>query len=157
MGGPRAAAERHIDIGELYEREAARLWRAVLAYTQDREIASDAVAEAFAQCLRRGAEVRDPGRWVWKAAFQIAAGELLDRSRMRGIEHEQVYELPHEPGRLMGALAELPPRQRAVLLLHHYAGYRAGEIGELLGIGAATVRVHLSRGRRRLRRLLEDE
>jgi RNA polymerase sigma-70 factor (ECF subfamily) len=57
----------------------------------------------------------------------------------------------------MRALAELPRQQRAVLLLKHYAGYDSNEIGDLLGIGAGTVRVHLSRGRRLLRRLLEDE
>ncbi|MEA2579143.1 MAG: aromatic-L-amino-acid/L-tryptophan decarboxylase [Actinomycetota bacterium] len=48
----------------------------LLGYTGDPEVASEAQAEAFAQLLRRGAEVRDPERWVWKAAFKIAAGEL---------------------------------------------------------------------------------
>ena len=42
------------------------------------------------------------------------------------------------------------------LILHYYGGYSTGEVGEILGSSAATVRVHLTRGRRRLRRLLED-
>jgi DNA-directed RNA polymerase specialized sigma24 family protein len=59
----------------LYRLDGGRLWRAVLMYTGDREVASDAVAEAFAQALRRDQAIRDP-RWVWRAAFRIAVGEL---------------------------------------------------------------------------------
>src|SRR5207244_3656852 len=70
------------DLGDLYRHEAARLWRAVFAYAQGRAITDDAVAEAFAQCLRRGSEVRDPRAWIWRASFRMAAGELKAR---RGI------------------------------------------------------------------------
>ena len=42
---------------------------------------SDAVAEVFAQAARRGTAIEDIGRWVWKAAFRIAAGMLADRRR----------------------------------------------------------------------------
>jgi len=70
------------DLGDLYRHEAPRLWRAVFAYAQDRAITDDAVAEAFAQCLRRGGEVRDPRAWIWRASFRMAAGELKAR---RGI------------------------------------------------------------------------
>jgi DNA-directed RNA polymerase specialized sigma24 family protein len=50
----------------LFEQEADRLWRAVYAFSQDREIAADAVSEAFAQCIQRGDAVRSPARWVWR-------------------------------------------------------------------------------------------
>ncbi|HJS26677.1 MAG TPA: hypothetical protein VJ913_06090, partial [Actinomycetota bacterium] len=57
------------------------MWRAVLAFAGDPEVASDAVAEAFAQVLRRGEDVRDPEGWVWRAAFRIASGELKERRK----------------------------------------------------------------------------
>ena len=41
------------DIEGLYRADADRLWRAVYAFAGDTEIASDAVAEAYAQLLRR--------------------------------------------------------------------------------------------------------
>ena len=146
------------DLGTVFETDGARLWRAVFAYTQSREITDDAVAEAFAQCLRRGDVVDDPRAWVWTAAFRIAGGELRDRSRS-----DQLPELPvdqpldDDPERLLRALRTLPANQRAVLVLRGYAGYRTEEVAEMLGIGRATVRVHLSRGRRRLRQLLDEE
>jgi RNA polymerase sigma-70 factor (ECF subfamily) len=40
------------DFGEVFRSHADRLWRALLAYARDPEIASDALAEAFAQGIR---------------------------------------------------------------------------------------------------------
>jgi Sigma-70 region 2 len=64
-GTPTRAGDR---VERAYREHAPRVWRAVLAYSSDREIANDAVAEAFAQVLRRGDDVRDPLTWVWTAA-----------------------------------------------------------------------------------------
>jgi RNA polymerase sigma-70 factor, ECF subfamily len=55
----------------------------------------------------------------------------------------------------MEALAKLPLKQRFGLVLHYYGGYKAREIAQIVGSTAATVRVHLSAGRRRLRAPLE--
>ncbi|MDP9222366.1 MAG: sigma-70 family RNA polymerase sigma factor [Actinomycetota bacterium] len=153
----RSATEETERVGHLYAEEGERLWRAVFAFAGDREVASDAVAEAFAQCLRRGGAVRDPRRWVWRAAFRIAAGELKERGRWARWPTDAVVYDADPPGGLFPALRSLPPMQRATLVLRHYAGYDAGEIAQALGIGRATVRVHLSRGRRRLRTLLEED
>jgi RNA polymerase sigma-70 factor, ECF subfamily len=140
-------------IEALYRKDGDRLWWALLAWSGDREIASDAVAEAYAQVLRRGPEVRDPGAWVWRVAFRVAAGELKRRGRF-GPPADAAYELP-EPSELFAALAQLSDRQRAAVVLHHLAGYPLKEIAAVLGVNKATVGVHLTRGRRRLRELLE--
>ena len=54
------------------------------------------------------------------------------------------------------ALDRLSIRQRAAIVLHYYAGYSTKEIGSLTGSTAATVAVHLHRGRKRLREILEE-
>lgn len=145
------------ELERVYREQGARLWRAVLAFTGDREVASDAVAEAFAQALRRADALRSAERWVWRAAFRIAAGELKDRRTREPLGAGGSYEMPDPPTDLLDALAELSPRQRAALLLHDYAGYSASEAGAILGSTASTVRVHLTRARRRLRHLLDDD
>lgn len=148
-----------VDAGEglerLYRRDGDRLWRAVLMYAGDREVASDAVAETFAQALRRGDAIRDPRRWVWRAAFRIAAGELKRRARPR-VEPEESYVDSDLPLLLREALARLSPKQRASLVLHHYAGYPIRDVARIIGSTASAVGVHLHRARERLRRLLED-
>ena len=51
-------------VRDVWERDHARLWRSVLAWSGSAEVASDAVAEALAQLLRRGDDVRDPAAWI---------------------------------------------------------------------------------------------
>jgi RNA polymerase sigma factor (sigma-70 family) len=145
------------ELDRLYREHADRLWRAVLAFAGDGEVASDAVAEAFAQCLRRGAVVRDPARWIWRAAFRIAAGELKDRRRRQdmSVRAEDPYVIPDAAAEILELLMRLSPRQRAAVVLHDYVGYSTEEVASILGATAATVRVHLSQGRRRLRAFLE--
>jgi DNA-directed RNA polymerase specialized sigma24 family protein len=144
------------ELERLYREEGSRLWRALVAFAGDREVASDAVAEAFAQALRRGGDLRDPQRWIWRAAFRIAAGELKDRRRFGATLVDPGYDMPEPPARLIAGLALLSPNQRAALVLHYYAGYPTKDIARIIGASPATVRVHLSQGRKRLRRILEE-
>jgi RNA polymerase sigma factor (sigma-70 family) len=143
-----------VELEAIYRDHGSRLWWAVLAYTGDREIASDAVAEAFAQALRRGDDLRNPLPWVWKSAFRIAAGELERRRKHVPLE-DATYHMP-EPTDLFAALARLSPNQRAAVVLHYYVGYRLSEVARILGSTKSTVSVHLVRGRRRLKELLEE-
>jgi RNA polymerase sigma-70 factor, ECF subfamily len=152
-----AGTSRSEEVERLYRERGDRIWRAVLAFSGDPEVASDAVAEAFAQVLRRGEEVEDPERWVWRAAFKIASGELKERKRMPVTETIGSYEM-EEPARdLVVALAALSDRQRRAVVLHDAAGYPAKEVARMVGSTEAAVRVHLMRGRRRLRELLRGD
>ena len=132
------------------------MWRAVLAYAGDPEVASDAVAETFAHALRRRDAIRDPERWVWRTVFRVAAGELKARSRSIPLSVEGVYEMEEPARELVAALAKLSPKQRTAIVLHHAAGYPVGEVAAILGSTAGAVKVHLFRGRARLRELLRE-
>lgn len=140
----------------LYREHGGRLWRAVMAFAGDREVANDAVAEAFAQALRRGGELRDPLAWVWKAAFRIAAGELKERGRFSRTWPDSAYEPAERATDLLAALGRLSAKQRAAVVLHHYAGYPVAEVADIIGSTTAAVKVHLMRGRGRLRELLGE-
>lgn len=144
------------DLEGLYRAQGGRMWQAVLAFSKDPEVASDAVAETFAQALRRGDAIRHPERWLWRTVFRVAAGELKERKRSKTLVEEGSYEM-EEPARdLLAVLSRLPPKQRASIVLHHAAGYPAKEISAIIGSTTAAVHVHLSRARRRLRELLEE-
>jgi RNA polymerase sigma-70 factor, ECF subfamily len=152
-----AGVSRTDRIERLYRERGDRIWRGLLAFSGDPDIASDAVAEAFAQVLRRGDEVRDPERWVWRTAFRIAAGELKERRRNEVIGVAGSYEMVEPARDLVVALATLSERQRAAVVLHDAAGYPAREVAMIVGSTEAAVRVHLMRGRRRLRDLLKED
>lgn len=137
--------------------QGAKLWRSLVAFTGDRETASDAMAEAFAQALGRGDALREPDRWIWRASFRIAAGELARRRRDAAeAPREAVGDMPESVADLVRALATLSPNQRAAAILHLYADLPTRDVARILGCSQATVRVHVSQAKRRLRPLLEE-
>src|SRR5688500_11642304 len=108
---PRAVRAKATGIEELYRSDGDRIWRAVFAFTGDRAVASDAVAEAIAQAIRRGRAIRDPQRWVWRAAFRIAAGDLGKRRRRPPNEVAKSYEMDtSQRENLVLPLSKLPPK-----------------------------------------------
>jgi RNA polymerase sigma-70 factor (ECF subfamily) len=140
-------------VARLYEDEAPRMWRALVGFTGDRELASDAVAEAFALAMKHEPGVRDLRAWTWTVAFRVAAAELkhaplLAPEQVIGESFDDVPEL-------VRALARLPTKQRLAVVLHDYADRPTAEVAEILGCSRATVHVHLSQARKRLRALLE--
>jgi RNA polymerase sigma factor (sigma-70 family) len=150
-----------------YRADGDRLWRAVYAWSGDADVASDAVAEAFAQLLHRGPAVRDPSAWAWRTAFRVAAGEMKAR---RGADRVSPGDVGDPRGRsasgyldrygdpdLLAALRLLPDGQRAAVILFYYADLPIAEIASRLGSNQLAVRANLSRGRRRLRQLLGDD
>ena len=146
-------------VARTYAEQAPRLWRSVRAFSGDPDVASDAVAEAFAQLIRRGDEVRDPAAWVWRTAFRIASGELKARRAFLGDQLLDVRSAPPEPDvvDLLRALSSLSPKQRLAVVLHDYAGFPARQAAEMAGSTEQAMRVHLMRGRRRLRTLLGED
>ena len=143
-------------VEAVYRAVHRRLWRSLVAYTGDAELASDAAAEAFAQVLRRGDAVDDVGAWVWRSAFRIASGLLAGRSgggdEVFGVDGV----VPVSVSEFLDLLRELTPQQRACVALRYVGGYTSLEIGELLGTSASTVRVHLYRAHAILRQTMTE-
>jgi RNA polymerase sigma-70 factor (ECF subfamily) len=133
------------------------MWQAVFAFAGDPEVASDAVAEAFTQALRRGDAIRSPERWLWRTVFRIAAGELKARRDVGPERMEGTYEMDDLARDLVAALAKLSEKQRTAVVLHHAGGYPAKEIARIMGSTTPAVHVQLSRARKRLRELLETD
>jgi RNA polymerase sigma factor (sigma-70 family) len=144
-------------IEQVYREQRVRLWRALIAYTGDPDAAEEAVAETFAQALARGEGIRHLDRWVWRTAFRVVAGEMQRRRKSWLAPTEPVYQFPETIDHVVKALARVSPKQRIAVILHDYADWPTEEVATILGVSRATVHVHLSQGRRRLRRLLEVE
>jgi RNA polymerase sigma-70 factor, ECF subfamily len=145
------------ELERIYREQGPRLYRALLLYSGDREVAADAVAEAFAQALRRGEAIRSPERWIWKTAYLVAAGELGRRRPTGDPKPEPAYEIPETPILLSIAMRELSPMQRASIALHDFAGYTLREVAAFTGSTASAVSVHLVRAHRKLRKHLEED
>ncbi|MCX4821570.1 sigma-70 family RNA polymerase sigma factor [Streptomyces sp. NBC_01142] len=107
-----------------------------------------------------------PRAYVTKVARSLAVDVLrsrtyeasVDREMLEGLapEAEEDYDSINLMELIKSAVARMPARQRSVLLLTA-TGHHADEIGDLLGVAASTVHVHLFRARARLQKSLAVE
>jgi RNA polymerase sigma-70 factor (ECF subfamily) len=147
-----------INYEQVFREAGPGLWRAIYAFTAgQRAVADDAVAEAFARALERAGQIRDPVPWLYRTAFRLATEDLRQERRERAgpeSEREQPAASAVGLGALVPALRQLSPAQRAAIVLHYEADLPAREVARRMGTSVAAVKVHLFRGRRRLRELL---
>jgi RNA polymerase sigma factor (sigma-70 family) len=117
--------------------------------------AEDVVQEAFARLDGRYSTVEHPERYL---RIVIVNGA---KQRMRARAREQVRmrlvagggsDATAEPELLLDAVAQLPHRQRAAIVLRYWAGLTDDEIAATLGGRPATVRSLVHRGLQRLRK-----
>ena len=148
---------RGSEVERLYREESGRLWRSIVAATGNREVADDAVAEAFTLALEAFPSIREPVRWLWRVAFRLAWRDIRRRGLEAGSMIEDTYEDRHADPGLIRALHRVSPNQRTALVLHYYADLPVKEVAAAMDTTAAVVRVHLLRGRRRLKSLLEGD
>jgi RNA polymerase sigma-70 factor (ECF subfamily) len=154
----RARATDALDLGEVFEAHAAPLYRTILAYTGGRaDVAEEAVGEAFARASAHPGALRDPVAWLYRVAFNVANDEFRRERRHGAAPQAERPEPPHEFAGLFDALKQLPPRERAVMVLFYVLDLPVAEVADRMGLASATVRVHLTRGRRRLAALLGDD
>jgi RNA polymerase sigma-70 factor (ECF subfamily) len=147
------------DFDALFRAERDGLYRTMLAFTGGRtDIAEDATAEAFARAFARREDLRDPIAWIYRAAFRIATDEVRhDKRRTTTPEIEVLGGESSDMSDLISALRQLSPRQRAAIVLRHVADLEMTEIARRMGTATPTVRVHLHRGRTKLRELLGSD
>jgi RNA polymerase sigma-70 factor (ECF subfamily) len=146
--------EERSELERAYRAVGGDLWRALFAFTGgSREIAEDAVADAFIRAASRLTGIRDLRAWLYTVAFRIAAAEL--RRRHDAVAQEapdgSAYSEDGEVWEVVEMARGLSRNQRAAFVLRDLMGYPASEAASLLGISQVAVRVHLSGAHRRLR------
>ncbi|MCI8476979.1 MAG: sigma-70 family RNA polymerase sigma factor [Oscillospiraceae bacterium] len=139
---------------------AAMVYRLAVAQLRSRDEAEDIVQEVFLRYLKTGPTFESEAhRKAWLLRVAVNCCRKAQRSPWRRME--PLSELLPAPERvdqeLLALLEDLPAKYRTVLHLFYYEGYRAEEIGPLLGRKASTVRCQLTRGRALLKQKLEGE
>jgi RNA polymerase sigma-70 factor (ECF subfamily) len=144
-----------------YRRAHPRLVAALFVVTGDLSVASESVDEAFARALERwdrvGAMDR-PSGWVFKVALNVsrrtARRAVLERRLLR--RQAWQVDVPAPAGEVWSMVADLPRREREVVVLRHMGGFGEAEIAACLGISRSTVSTTLRSAHHRLFQLLEE-
>lgn len=162
--GDRAAFE------VLYRRHRDRVYGLVWRLAGgDAGLAEDLLQEAFVRAWRKLDGFRGDSRfgtWLHRLAVNVALSDR--RIRMRQVRRETALEGPVEramPGDLdvraghqldlEQAIAQLPERARAVLVLYDVEGYSHAEIAEITGMAVGSSKAQLHRARKLVREELE--
>ena len=156
-------------FGELVRRTASDTFALAKRLVTDEDDARDLVQEVYLRAYRSIGRFRGDAQfttWLYRITANCASTQLGRRKRHRHDElDEEVDVADHKPDhdpalaadaallrqRLEVAIAELPPRLRAVVVLRDIYDLNHAEIADELGISESAAKVRLHRARRRLR------
>lgn len=147
-----------MDVLYLFHRYRDDIYRLAVNYTHNPQEAEDVCQTVFLKALEQQALI--PGKekaWL----MQVTANEC--RSLLRSAWWRKTVPLDETlifPGsrvdETVQALGKLKPEYRVVLYLHYYEQLTSGEIAHLLKIPTSTVTTRLDRGRKKLKKRLEE-
>ena len=142
---------------ELYDEFFPDVQRLAFSFLKNKEDSMDAAQDVFVKLMRSNI-VLVPGKekmWLLK----VTANECRDMLRRSRPTEELPEDMVSEETdrEVWELLSGLKPEDRAVIQLYYFDGYSVKEIGQILGITASGVSMRLSRAKKRLRTILEDE
>jgi RNA polymerase sigma-70 factor (ECF subfamily) len=144
-----------------YDRTAPALWAYLSRLSGDRQLADDLLQESYYRLLR-SREAFESEAHQRNYLFRIATNLVRDSRRGRFAAWRSV-PLPDLPGDAASlddqadvkrALAQLKPRDRALLWLAYAQGSSHSEIAGMLGVKTASIKLLLYRARRRMAAIL---
>ncbi|OOG66286.1 RNA polymerase subunit sigma-24 [Rhodanobacter sp. B04] len=163
-----AAAGDRQAFQRLYRLHVDRVHGAVYRLAgYDRARAEDLTQDAFIRAWQKLPGFRHEsafGTWLYRLAVNLALMDI----RARNADPVSMLDddLLPDPGEtpfcaaereeLERAIGQLPPRARAVLVLHDIEGWRHEEIGGELGMAVGTSKAQLHRARSLLRKVLGE-
>jgi RNA polymerase sigma-70 factor (ECF subfamily) len=146
-----------------------RLFALAYRILRDVDRAEDALQDALVIARRDLRMLRDPDRfdaWMNRVLTNVCIAQAR-RERRRTVNLRVLpVDGPAAPDDLLGVgdrdqlergFRRLTPDERAILVLHHYAGYTLVEMAETLGQPAGTVRSRLHHAHRAMRAALDAE
>jgi RNA polymerase sigma-70 factor (sigma-E family) len=144
----------------------AELLRTAYLLTGSQHAAEDLLQTVLCKAMRRWSRIDEPMAYLRRAMVNQSASRWRRAGRLAEYLTAAVPDRP-APGdsastiadrdELMAALATLPPRMRAVLVLRYWEDLSEQDTAAVLGCSAGSVKSQASRGLARLRALLRPE
>ena len=134
------------------------LYRVSCSYLRQGCDREDAVQETLRKAWEKRASLRDE-RFLQTWVIRILINECrsLCRRASRVVPAEEIRAVHSDVRPLQEALLALEEKYRLPILLHYIEGCSVEETAHMLRIPQGTVKSRLSRGRAKLRMLLDEE
>lgn len=146
----------------LFTAEAGRLVSLARFFVDDRTAAEDLVQEAFIRLARSSHRIQDETRAAaYLRSIVINLARDHNRRGLVSMRHrppaqpdprsaEDHVTVREDVAEVVGALRDLPRRQRDCVVLRYYLDLPVDEIAATLGLSRNSVKTHLTRGLRNL-------
>lgn len=155
-------------IALLYDAHHQRLYRLVRRLCRNPDESRDLLQETFLRAARSHRSIphgaASEEAWLVRVLINIRRDEWRKTARRKQLDADPDGQRPHESSdaeatliariTIWKALDRLPPRRRAIIVLHQLEGATISAIAELLGVTMVTVRWHLMKGRRELAEII---
>ena len=143
-------------IAQLYEREWSSLMRVAFVLTSSRSTAEEIVQDAFVRLQATRTRVLNPAAYL----RTVVANACRDAHRHQAVVDRNPIAAPEpsmaEHDELFDALARLPWRQQAALVLRFHVDLAESDIAAALGCRPNTVRSLIHRALATLRKDLSE-
>jgi RNA polymerase sigma-70 factor (sigma-E family) len=146
-----------IAFDEVYRRESVAMVRLAVLLVGRQDQAEEIVQDAFAQLFERWDDVERPGAYLRTCVVNGCRRVHRRRRQDDRVRAGMSGLLPTTlgPDHLTDALAALPPRRRAAVVLRYYEDLSEAEIADALGVRPGTVKSLLHRGLAQLRQAVD--
>ncbi len=158
-------------VEQLFAKHQGEIFAYLLRMMRDPEVAADMTQDAFVKAYKNYDSLEKPENaraWLYQIAHRVALDEIRRRKIIRflpwtGESHGAAPSAEHlaMDGRLSAemqrALARIPERQRAALLLAELHDLTGVELAAALSVSHVAARALLTRARENLRQALAAE
>lgn len=146
---------RTLEFVAFYREEFSSVVRTAFLILHDRERARDIAQEAFVELFSRWSRISlydRPEAWVRRVAIRLAVRAARREQLRQFLEREldaPSVQIPMDFD-VLRAVRELPPAQRAAVVLFYFEDRPVAEVADILTCSVMTAKVHLHRARKRL-------
>jgi len=158
-------------VETLFAKHHGEIYAYLMRMMRDPEVAADMTQDAFVKAYKNYASLEKPENaraWLYQIAHRVALDEIRRRKIIRFLpwtgesrgaapSAEHLVMEGRFSGDMQRALARIPERQRAALLLAELHDLTGLELADALGVSHVAARALLTRARESLRQALAAE
>lgn len=137
------------------------VYKIAYSIVQDKNDADDIFQTVFLKYIRKHPRFNNESHekaWFIRVTVNTAKSYVSQAwyKNTQALDEQIIYAQDEKPD-LEFALKQLNPRDRAIIYLFYYEGYKTEEIAKIMKMTSAAVRTALSRARNKLKVILEKE
>ena len=153
--------ESNFDITHILSNYSNLVYKLALLRLKNKQDTEDVYQEVFLRLVKYRHKIQSEEHlkaWLIRVTINCAKKQQLQFWRTKDMSFpEEPFYQPEDSQELHSIVSKLPKKYSEVLHLFYYEDLPVKQISTILGIKESTVKSQLSRGREKLRDLLEEE